>query len=97
MNVELTALATYLAEGVELIESKPFSLLEGAQLLLHLFNNQNLGGRVLRADAAHALVEVGEKRWWLDRQSSGRVHRWIVRAPEGAAGDSSLRHRAEMS
>lgn len=78
-TIEVTALGTYFAEGVELIESKDSNMLEGADLLLHLFDNQNLRGRVLRADPVHALVQIDGRTWWLDRQSRGRVGRWVVR------------------
>jgi hypothetical protein len=49
MVVELTTSGTYFTEGLELVENKPFNMLEGVDLLLHLFDNKMLRGRVLRA------------------------------------------------
>ncbi len=79
MTVEVNALGTYFAEGIELIECEACNILEGADLVLHLFDNQKLRGRVLRADPDRALVEIDERTWWLDRQSSDQVGRWVVR------------------
>ncbi len=87
MTIEVTAFGTYFAEGVELIESEACNMLEGTDLLLRLFDNQKLTGRVLQADADRALVEIDERTWWLDRQPSGRVGRWVVR------GDAALQSR----
>lgn len=78
MTVEVNALGTYFAEGIELIESKACCMLEGADLLLHLFDNQKLRGRVLRADPDRALVEIDERMWWLDHNSSGQIGYWVV-------------------
>ncbi len=96
MPVELTTFGTYFAEGLELVENKPFNMLEGAELLLHLFDNQMLRGRVLRADPGRALVEVADRRWWLERQSDGYVGHWVVRSREGAERHS-CRHPDELT
>jgi hypothetical protein len=84
MTVKVTAFGTHFAEGLELLECKPFNMLEGADLIVRLFDNQKLRGVVLRADAAHVLVQIDENRWWLERQSSGHVGRWVVRARDRA-------------
>ena len=93
MTVEVTAFGTYFAEGIELVENLPFDMLGGADLLVHLFDSQKLTGRVLRADAARALVRIDEKSWWLERQTSGRVGRWVVRARERAEQQICLSDR----
>jgi hypothetical protein len=80
MTVELTAFGTYFAQGVALIENKTFSLLEGADVLLRLFDDQKLTGVVLRADGAHALIQIDQDRWWLERNQNGQAGHWIVRA-----------------
>ncbi len=96
MTVEMTAFGNYLGEGLELIESRPFHVLEGAALLVHLFDNRKLRGRVLRTEPARALVEIGERRWWLERNSSGQVGRWMVRAREGEQGHSCKEREQTM-
>ena len=90
MTVEVTAFGTNFAEGVELVENKPFTMLEGAPLVLHLFDNQEVRGRVLRTEATRALVELDEHRWWLERKSTGAVGRWVVRAREGVEHNGRL-------
>jgi hypothetical protein len=89
MTVELSAFGTYFAEGIELIEAKPFNMLDGADLVVHLFDSQKLTGVVLRSDGAHALVQIGEQWWRLERNQSGQVGRWLVRAKEGAEPSST--------
>ena len=87
MTVELTAFGTYFAQGMALIENKTFSLLGGTDLRVHLFDDQKLAGVVLRADGAHALIQIDEERWWLERNRNGQAGRWIVRARRRAASD----------
>lgn len=88
-TVEVTAFSTCFTDGLELIESEAFDMLEGAGMLVHLFDNQKLTGVVLRADGAHALVQIGENKWWLERNQRGPVGLWVVRAGEGTTGPSS--------
>jgi hypothetical protein len=95
MTVEVTAFGTYFAEGLELVEHLPFDMLEEADLLVHLFDNQKLTGCILRANAARALVRIDENTWWLERQTRGRVHRWIVRARERAEQQMRSNDHAE--
>jgi hypothetical protein len=82
VTVELTALGTYFAEGLELEIMNRLSLHDGSDLLLHLFDKQDIGGHVLRCEAERALVQVGEQKWWLQKQSGGRRERWTVHAAE---------------
>ncbi len=95
MPVELTTFGTSFAEGLELVENKPFNMLEGAELLLHMFDNKTLSGRVLRTDPCRVLVEFADRRWWLERQSDGYVGHWVVRAREGAEAHS-CKHPNEL-
>jgi hypothetical protein len=80
MTVEVTVFGTYFAEGAELVEHEPFHMQADAELLVHLFDNQELWGRVLRADPTGALVEIDDRRWWLARAPSGAVGRWVAEA-----------------
>ncbi|HLG44754.1 MAG TPA: hypothetical protein VKY24_00820 [Reyranella sp.] len=40
-----------------------------------MFDNQTLTGRILRANPVGVLVEIGETRWWVERNRSGDVGR----------------------
>jgi hypothetical protein len=80
VKVEVLAFSTY--GRIEVIEGMPFNMVEGAQVVVHLFDKQKLTGVVLHADGTSAVIKIGENRWWLERRSRGPLSRWEVRARE---------------